>query len=181
MAHADPDPEHPAESATNPKPNQQPDADQQSDPQLDADQQSDPQLDAEAEPRPDPETAKRTEGRFLWMCAWLTAIVGVFLLSDYLRDDGSFSALAWLGVVVEVLCLIGLITAYALCALDRTTLRSRPAGPLDLFQLTTIVMVIAVVVGVLIPPQHRTALALILPFGLSYWLYNLPRTTPGDS
>jgi hypothetical protein len=115
------------------------------------------------------------------MCAWLTAIVGVFLLSDYLRDDGSFSALAWLGVVVEVLCLVGLITAYALCALDRTTLRSRPAGPLDLFQLTTIVMVIAVVVGVLIPPQHRTALALILPFGLSYWLYNLPRTTSGDS
>ncbi|MEU4196575.1 hypothetical protein AB0E69_32035 [Kribbella sp. NPDC026611] len=179
MAHADPDPERSTESAADPDAEPPTPSDPAGDPEADTEADNEP--DAEAEPQPDPEKAQRTEARFLWMCGWLTLLVGVFLLSDNLRDNGKYGAGAWLGVVVVVLCLLALIAAYVLCALDRSSLRTRLVGPVDLFQLTTVLMLVTIIVGVLVPPQNRTALALILPWGLSYWLYNLPRTTSDES
>ena len=45
----------------------------------------------------------------------------------------------------------------------------------DLFQVTTVLLVLAIVAG--IPhPQHE-CLALLLPWGLTYWLHNLNAPT----
>src|SRR3954464_8393418 len=97
-----------------------------------------PESDSEPDPsedsghEPDPEQAKRTSTRFLWSCAWLTVMVGFFLLSDVLRGDGGYGALAWLGVVVAILCLLALIAVYVACARDRAAhQRRRPSGRLS--------------------------------------------------
>ncbi|HEY4570768.1 MAG TPA: hypothetical protein VIH10_14935 [Kribbella sp.] len=140
-----------------------------------------PESDSEPDPsedsghEPDPEQAKRTSTRFLWSCAWLTVMVGFFLLSDVLRGDGGYGALAWLGVVVAILCLLALIAVYVACARDRITLRTNVVGRVDVFQVATVVTVVAVVAGVLVQTRNTTSLALLLPWGLTYWLYNLDR------
>jgi hypothetical protein len=39
-----------------------------------------------------------------------------------------------------------------------------------------VVMVIAVICGLLIPSSNTAALALLLPWALTYWMYGLDRT-----
>jgi len=136
---------------------------------------SDP--DPETDPQPDPEKARRTSDGLLWGCAGLTVLVGLFQLSGILTSSEPFGAAAWLGVTVGALCLLAMIAAYVLCAMNRLHLRTRVLGRLDVFQVTTVLMVIAIGAGVLVPTRSTTTLALLLPWGLTYWLNNLERTT----
>lgn len=124
----------------------------------------------------DAERARAAENRFQWWCAGLTVMVGVFLLAGILQSDRSLGVLGWLGAVLTYCCLIALTAAYVFCARDRLTLRTRVLGPIDLFQTSTVVVVIAVICGLLVPTDSKAALALLLPWALSYWMYGLNRT-----
>ncbi|GAA1604931.1 hypothetical protein GCM10009804_71460 [Kribbella hippodromi] len=132
----------------------------------------------ESDKEPDGDKAQRTVTKFLWSCGWLTVLVGVFLLSEIFQSDGKYGGLAWLGAVVSMVSIVAVAAAYVGCALGRIALRTRLLGSFDLFQAITVMMLIAVVTGVLIPTEHTTALALLLPWGLSYWLHNLKTPTP---
>lgn len=128
---------------------------------------------------PDPEKARSTKTGLMWTCAGLTAVVGLFQLSGILVDAGRYDALAWVGVVIAMLCLLALIAAYVMCARDMLTLRTRVLNNrIDLFQVITILALVTIVAGVLVPSSNTTALALLLPWGVTYWLHNLkPPTT----
>lgn len=107
-------------------------------------------------------------------------MVGVFQLADIVRGASTYGAAAWIAVVVALLAVLALIACYAACALERATLRTRVIGRLDLFQTSTVVLLIAIVAGVLIPTRNTTALALLLPWGIAYWVHGLPATTTSD-
>ena len=130
---------------------------------------------SEPDPVPDPERARQTTTRLLWACALLTLLAGVFQLSGILSNADGYDGLAWVGVVVGGVCLLALIVVYSACALDRLTLRTRVLQRFDLFQVTTVLLVVAIVAG--IPIHSTTALALLLPWGLAYWLHNLNAPT----
>ena len=130
---------------------------------------------SEPDPVPDPERARQTTTRLLWACAVLTLLAGVFQLSGILSDADGYDGLAWVGVVVGAVCLLALIAVYSACALDRLTLRTRVLQRFDLFQVTTVLLVVAIVAG--IPIHSTTALALLLPWGLAYWLHHLNAPT----
>ena len=130
---------------------------------------------SEPDPVPDPERARQTTTRLLWACAALTLLAGVFQLSGILSNADGYDGLAWVGVVVGAVCLLALIAVYSACALDRLTLRTRVLQRFDLFQVTTVLLVVAIVAG--IPIHSTTALALLLPWGLAYWLHNLNAPT----
>jgi hypothetical protein len=133
--------------------------------------------DEEAEPKPDPEQARRTVDRLMWTSAWLTVLVGVFLVVGILQSDSDYGALAWLGAVVAVLGLIALIATYLACARKRLTLRTRLRGPIDVFKGSTVIMVIVVICGLLVPTDHNTpTLAVLLPWAVTYWLYGIDKT-----
>ncbi|MFC6158096.1 hypothetical protein [Kribbella jiaozuonensis] len=159
MAHPDPEPE------STPGPDTEPAAAAEADAEAEAKVEESPE-----------EKQQRTIIRFLWSCSWLTVLTGVFLLSGVLQTYKTYSALSWLGAVVAVLCLVALIAAYVACARGKLTLRTRLLGPFDLFQLSTLVMVVAVICGLLIPSSNTAALALLLPWALTYWMYGLDRT-----
>ncbi len=129
----------------------------------------------EAEPKPDPEKARSALDRLMWTSAWLTVLVAVFLLSGMLQADGGYNALAWLGAVVAILGLLALIAAYGACALNRITLRTKIVGPADLFQVSTLVVVIVVICGLLVPTNNSAALAILLPWAVTYWLHGLTK------
>lgn len=130
---------------------------------------------SEPDPVPDPERARQTTTRLLWACAVLTLLAGVFQLSGILSDADGYDGLAWVGVVVGAVCLLALIAVYSACALGRVTLRARVLQRFDLFQVTTVLLVLAIVAG--IPIHSTTALALLLPWGLAYWLHHLNAPT----
>ncbi|MER7246762.1 hypothetical protein [Kribbella sp. NPDC000426] len=185
MAHPDPEPESTPGPDTEPAPAApeaetgseavpEPEAETETEGETEDGTEGDAKGEAEVE-----ETAEarqqRTIIRFLWSCSWLTVLTGVFLLSGVLQTIQTYGALAWLGAVVAVLCLAALIAAYVACARGKLTLRTRLLGPFDLFQLSTLVMVIAVICGLLIPSSNTAALALLLPWALTYWMYGLDR------
>ncbi|MGW6197476.1 hypothetical protein ACWF0M_15135 [Kribbella sp. NPDC055110] len=134
------------------------------------------EADDEAEPTPDPEKARSTVDRLLWTSAWLTVVVGVFLVSGMLQVDRSYNILAWVGAVVAILGLLALFVAYAGCALNRITLRTKVVGPADLFQASTLVAVVVVICGLLVPANNSAALAILLPWAVTYWLHGLDKT-----
>jgi hypothetical protein len=121
------------------------------------------------------ETSRRTVARFLWSCAWLTVLVAVFLFSGVLQVGGDFGAAAWLGTVVVYLCMAALVAAYVGCALRRITLRTRLLGPVDVFQVSTVIVAVAVICGLAIPTDNKSAIALLFPWALTYWMYGLDR------
>ncbi|WP_432884543.1 hypothetical protein ACQPYH_44105 [Kribbella sp. CA-245084] len=167
MAHPDPEPE-----------SKRPDTEPAPAAEAEAGSESEDDTGTEAEVEEESAEAKqqRTIIRFLWYCSWLTVLTGVFLLSGLLQTFKTYSGLAWLGAVVAVLCLLALIAAYVACARGRLTLRTRLLGPVDLFQLSTLVMAAAVICGLLVPSSNTAALALLLPWALTYWMYGLDRT-----
>lgn len=127
----------------------------------------------DAEPTPDPGRARRTAGRLLWTCAALSALVGVFLLADATRSHADYGVPAWIGMAVTALSTLALIGVYVACALGRVTLNRRVIGKLTLFQLSTVPVLLAIVADVVIPGRNLGGLALLLPWGLSYWLQGL--------
>jgi cation transport ATPase len=148
-----------------------PAADEQTEPEKTEAEKTEAEKQAEAE-----ETSRRTVARFLWSCAWLTVLVAVFLFSGVLQVRSDFSAVAWLGTVVVYLCMAVLVAAYVGCALRRITLRTRLLGPVDVFQVSTVIVVVAVICGLAIPTDNKSAIALLFPWALTYWMYGLDRT-----
>ncbi|HZX08991.1 hypothetical protein [Kribbella sp.] len=129
-----------------------------------------------AEPELTPEEkARRMVRTFLWTSGWLTILTAAFLLSDIIQSNRSFGAVGWLSVVLTYLCVLALVAGYFACALNQATLRTRLLGRFDLFQLSTVLIVVAVVFGLLIPTSHNAVLALLLPWALTYWMYGLDR------
>jgi phosphotransferase system glucose/maltose/N-acetylglucosamine-specific IIC component len=105
-------------------------------------------------------------------------MVGVFQLADILRSADQFGGSAWLGVVVAGLAVLTLIAIYGACTLNRATLHTQVIGRLDLFRLSTAVLLVAITAGILIPTRNTTALALLLPWGITYWVHGLGAVTP---
>lgn len=123
---------------------------------------------------PNPERAQRITLRVLWACAVLTAFVGVFLVADVVKSADDYSTAAWVGAALAALAVLALIALYVACGLGRVTLDTR-VGPASLFQLSAICLVVAVGADILIPGRDTGGLALLLPWGISYWLHNLNR------
>ena len=108
-------------------------------------------------------------------------MVGLFLFADILRDGvDQYGAAAWTGVVVTGLCVLALIALYGACTLNRATVHSRVIGRLDLFQVSTVVVLVAITAGIIIPTRNTTALALLLPWGITYWVHGLGAVTSDE-
>ena len=105
-------------------------------------------------------------------------LVGVFLVSDVIRTADRYTALAWVGVALSALAILSLTVLYAGCASGRLRLNQQAVGKLTLFQLSTLCLVIAVGADILIPARNTGGLALLLPWGITYWLHNLRPTAP---
>jgi uncharacterized membrane protein YidH (DUF202 family) len=133
---------------------------------------------ADDEPEDPAERARRTVRAFEWSCAWLTLLAGGFVISGMAQTEKNFNVLAWLGAIAVVLCVLALIALYVGCARDKVTLRTRAIGSLDLFKVSTVVVVIAVVCGLAVPTDNRSALSLLLPWALTYWIYGMDREQP---
>lgn len=127
---------------------------------------------------PNPERAQRITIRILWVCAALCLIVGVFLVTDVIKAAGDYRPSAWVGVALSALAILALTVLYVACALGRVTLGTQ-AGRASLFQLSAVCLVIAVGADILIPDRNTGGLALLLPWGITYWLHNLNR--PADA
>lgn len=129
---------------------------------------------SEKEPEEDPaERARRTVRAFEWTCAWLTLLAGAFVVSGMVQNDAKFTTFAWLGAIVVVVCVLALIALYVGCARDKITLRTRLFGAVDLFQTSTVVLVVAVICGLVVPTDNHSALSLVLPWALTYWIYGM--------
>jgi uncharacterized membrane protein YdbT with pleckstrin-like domain len=140
----------------------------------------DSKVESDAEPEEDPaERARRTTRAFEWSCAWVTLLAGAFVISGMVQNDKKFTALAWLGAIVVVVCVLALTALYVGCARDKVTLRTRLFGAVDLFQASTVVIVIAVICGLVVPTDNHSALSLLLPWALTYWIYGMK--PPADS
>ncbi|HEY3562429.1 MAG TPA: hypothetical protein VGL05_33415 [Kribbella sp.] len=142
--------------------------------------QSDPEPKDSSDEKPevDPaERARRTVRAFEWSCGWLTLLAGAFLISG-MAQSRNFGGLAWVGAVVVIVCVLALTALYVLCARDRVTLRTRLFGSVDLFQASTVVVVVAVIGGLVVPSNNHSALSLLLPWALTYWIYGMDRVKP---
>jgi hypothetical protein len=128
---------------------------------------------------PNPERAQRITLRILWACAALTVFVGVFLVADVIKSTDSYGTGAWVGVALATLAVLALTILYVACALGRVTLGTQ-VGRTNLFQLSAVCLVIAVGADILIPGRETGGLALLLPWGITYWLHNLNRP-PADA
>ncbi|MFI5691404.1 hypothetical protein ACIA58_06155 [Kribbella sp. NPDC051586] len=182
MAQSDPEPEPAPDPEAAPAVEPEPGTTTESEADVNADSGDEAKADSDSEVEESPEAKQqRTIHRFLWTCSWLTALAGVFLISGMTQSHRSYNGFAWLGAVVAVLCLLALIAGYVACARGRLTLRTRLLGPLDVFQTSTLVMVVAVICGLLAPSSNSSALALLFPWALTYWMYGLDRTkTPAS-
>lgn len=125
------------------------------------------------------ERARRTTRAFEWSCAWLTLLAGAFVVTGMVQNDKKFTALAWLGAIAVIVCVLALTALYVGCARDKVTLRTRLFGAVDLFQASTVVIVIAVICGLAVPTDNHSALSLLLPWALTYWIYGMK--PPADS
>jgi hypothetical protein len=126
---------------------------------------------------PDPARAQRITRRLLWACVVLTTFVGVFLVADVVRSSSEYGVPAWFGVGLSGLSIVGLIVAYAACGLGRLTLNQSLIGKLTVFQLSTVGLVVAIGADILIPDRDTGGLALLLPWGIGYWLHHLTAVT----
>jgi hypothetical protein len=142
-----------------------------------ADDEADGAAGDEEEREPDPVEARRTADRLLWTSAWLTVMVGVFMIGGLFDRGDGYNALAWAGAVVAILGLGALIFTYVLCARDRITLRTHVTGPFDVFKGTTVLAAIVVICGLLAPSGTTSAFAVLLPWAVTYWLYGLQEKT----
>ncbi|TWD80513.1 hypothetical protein FB561_1591 [Kribbella amoyensis] len=122
---------------------------------------------------PDPDKAQRTFTGLLWTCSVLCLLIALFLASDIAGSHQRYGGLAWVGVVVAAAIVLGLAVVYAACATGRLKLSRIVVGSLTVFHVTTLAVVAAVGADILIPDRDTGALALLLPWGITYWLHNL--------
>ncbi|GAB3827454.1 hypothetical protein [Kribbella italica] len=122
-------------------------------------------------------TTDRTS-TFYWVCAIACLLIGLFLAADVIQSNSRYGATAWTGVALSAVLILGLTTLYVGCARGRLEMRQVLAGNFTLFHASTIAVVAAVGADILIPDRDTGALALLLPFGITYWLYNLRPTEP---
>lgn len=118
---------------------------------------------------------QRQRSRIFWVCAVLTVMIGVFLVSDVSASADRYDRGAWVGVAISTLVILGLTAVYVGCAIGRYGLEQRVIGRFTLFQATAIGVVAGVGADILIPDRDTGGLALLLPWGISYWLHNLDR------
>ncbi|MGC4936920.1 hypothetical protein [Kribbella sp. DT2] len=117
-------------------------------------------------------TTDRTS-TFYWVCAALCLVVALFLAADISKSNSQYGAAAWIGVTLAAVLVLALTALYVACATGRLALRRVAVGSLTLFHVSTIAVVAAVGADVLIPARDTGSLALLLPWGITYWLYNL--------
>jgi FtsH-binding integral membrane protein len=122
---------------------------------------------ADAEP-----TTDRTS-TFYWVCAALCLVIGLFLAADISKSSSQYGAAAWTGVALAAVLMLALTGLYAACATGRLALRRVMVGTLTVFHLSTIAVVVGVGADILIPARDTGSLALLLPWGITYWLYNM--------
>ncbi|TDO54798.1 hypothetical protein EV643_101589 [Kribbella sp. VKM Ac-2527] len=133
---------------------------------------------AMASAAPTPDKAQRTTTTLLWTSSVLCLLIGLFLVSDITSSHAKYGPLAWVGVGLSTLMILALTATYAACALNRLQLTQSLTGRLTLFHATTLCLVTAVGADILIPDRDTGALALLLPWGITYWLHNLkPKPT----
>ena len=112
-----------------------------------------------------------------WGCSALSALTLLFLAA---KITGDFSTLAWVCTVLIVIATLALATLYAACALGRVQLSTTVAGKANLFQLSVAPLLIAIASATTLPDHYTGTLALLLPWGISYWLHNLNQNKPAD-
>lgn len=118
--------------------------------------------------------------RLYWLCFALSAAIGGFLVDDVVRSRAEYGAGAWLGVVLSALAILALVLLYAGCARGRVELTRPVSGKVTLFHLSAIALVVAVGADILIPGRDTGGLALLLPWGISYWLHHLTQAPSSD-
>ncbi len=122
-------------------------------------------------------TTDRTS-TFYWVCAVVCLMIGVFLVADVTQSSSRYTATAWIGVALAAVLILGLTALYAGCARGLLDLRRVLVGNFTLFHASTLAVVGAVGADILIPDRDTGALALLLPFGITYWLYNMKPAEP---
>ncbi|TDU89953.1 hypothetical protein EV138_3534 [Kribbella voronezhensis] len=121
--------------------------------------------------------APQSRTHLYWACAVLSALTLLFLLAK-VTGPATFNTLAWTGAALAALSTLALVTLYTACALGRAHL-STPVGRFTLFQLSVAPLVIALASAATLPDHYTGTLALLLPWGITYWLHNLPEK-PAD-
>lgn len=109
----------------------------------------------------------------LWAAAALTAVVGVFLLADVVGESAQYGGLAWTGVALAAISIAALLAIDVACAVGRLALNQPLVGKFTVFQATTVLLVVAIGADILIPARDTGSLALLLPWGITYWLHHV--------
>lgn len=122
-------------------------------------------------------TTDRTS-TFYWVCAIACLLIGLFLVADVVQSSSRYGATAWTGVALSAVLILGLTALYAGCARGLLEMRQVLVGNFTLFHASTLAVVAAVGADILIPDRDTGALALLLPFGITYWLYNMKAAEP---
>ncbi|WP_432943338.1 hypothetical protein ACQPXM_40760 [Kribbella sp. CA-253562] len=115
---------------------------------------------------------------FYWVCSALTLVIGLFLVADIADSNSRYNATAWTGVALAAVLILALATVYAGCARGKLAMGQVVAGSFTLFHASTIAVVAAVGADILIPARDTGSLALLLPWGITYWLHNLKPAEP---
>jgi hypothetical protein len=117
--------------------------------------------------------------RIYWGCAALSALTLLFLLAK-VTGPAAFNTPAWVGTALIVVSTLALTTLYAACAAGRVTLGTLVGAKATLFQLSVAPLLIALAASTTIPEHYTGTLALLLPWGITYWLHNLNTQKPAD-
>ncbi|ADB35994.1 hypothetical protein Kfla_7006 [Kribbella flavida DSM 17836] len=128
---------------------------------------------------PEPNTDRTP--RFYGMCAILCLIVALMLAADVAQSSSKYGGAAWVGVGLVTVLILALTALYAACARGRLQLSQVVVSSLTLFHLSTLCVVAAVGADILIPDRDTGSLALLLPWGITYWLHNLDSSPRSSS
>ncbi|MFC0624930.1 hypothetical protein [Kribbella deserti] len=117
--------------------------------------------------------AQRSTALVYWICVVLTLLVGVFLAAD--ASAGGYGPVAWVGTSIAAVGLLALAGLYVACALgrirlDTTILAGRFSGKASYLHVAIVCLVLVIGADILIPNREAGSLAVLLPFGIAYWL-----------
>lgn len=105
-----------------------------------------------------------------WACSALSALTLLFLAA---KVTSNFGTLSWICTALIVIATLALAALYAACALGRVQLSTSVGGRTNLFQLSVSPLLIALAAAAALPDHYTGTLALLLPWGITYWLHNL--------